>query len=193
MSNKLNHSRPYLRYIDNLRRELRREDRPAPHWFDPDRIETFGVRLAEPDKLPTHIAGFATLDPKQQEIAGCAIEAFGEYLGASTAVVSLVISGKAKAKKAANLAQDVALETFVVSGAVLVGTIVDDMAAARPGFWRWFQAFYEGLDRQSKFTWADFGEMLMGDSLQLWFAQQLADTPEGVERWRKYLSTDNWE
>ena len=189
----LNHNRPNLKYLDNLRRELRREDRPAPYWFNPDRIEQFGVRLIEPEELPAHIMEFGRLDPKQQEIAGCAIEAFGAYLDASTTVISLLFGGKSKAKGAAKSAQEEALETFVISGAVLAGSIVGDMAAKQDGFLQWFQRFYEGLDRQSKFTWSDFGEMLMGDSLQLWFAQQLADTPEGVERWRKYLSTDNWE
>jgi len=179
--------------MDNLRRELRRENRPTPYWFNPHRIEKFGIQLVEPGTLPGYILDFGKLDPKQQEIAGCAIEAFRTHLDSSIAVISLIMGGKAKAKKAAKHAQDAALETFVVAGAVLVGSIIEDMAAGRPGFWQWFQGFYAGLDRQSKFTWSDFAETLLGDSLQLWFAQQLADTPEGVERWQKYLSTDDWE
>lgn len=190
---KLNHGRPNLRYLDNLRRELRRENRPAPCWFDPERIESFGVRLAEPEKLPEYVVDFGKLDRKQQEFAGCAIEAFGTYLDASATVISLFMRGKAKARKAAKIVQEKALETFIVSGAVLAGSVIEDMAAKRSGFWQWFQVFYEGLDRQSKFTWADFGDTLLNDSLQLWFAQQMADTPEGVERWREFLSTDNWE
>jgi len=190
---KLNYNRPNLKYLDNLKRELRLEDRPAPYWFKPDRIESFAVKLAEPESLPKHIMEFGKLDRSQQEIAGCVIEAFGAYLDASTAVISLLIGGKAKARKRAQLSQDAALESFVVSGAVLVGSIIENMVAKQHGFWQWFQRFYDDLDRQSKFTWSDFGEMLMNDSLQLWFAMQVADTPDGVERWRKYLSTDNWE
>ena len=190
---KLNHNRPSLRYIDNLRRELRREDRPKPDWFNPNRIEKFGIRLAEPKALPAYILNFGRLDQKQQEIAGCAIEAFAAHLESSIAVISLIVGGKPKARKAARQAQETAHETFIVAGAVLVGSIIEDMVARRNGFWQWFQEFYAGLDRQSKFTWSDFADTLLGDSLQLWFAQQLADTPEGVERWRDYLSTDNWK
>lgn len=192
MSNKLNHNRPYLRYIDNLRRELRREDRPSPSWFDPQNLSKFGMQTEASAFSPSYVTAFGTLPHRQQKIASCAIEAFGVYLDSCLSAVSLVMNGKSKARAAAKKAQDEAFETFVVSGAVLVETIIEDMAAKREGFWSWFQSFYAGLDRQEKLTWSDFAEMLMGDSLQLYLAQQLADSPEGVERWREYLSSENW-
>ena len=179
--------------MDNLRRELSRENRPAPSWFNPSQSESLGIQLAKPDEFSTHIVAFGKLPAQQQEIAGCAIEAFGAQMEASVVTISFVMKGKSKAKKSAKLVQEAANETFVVTGAVLVGTIIDDMAAKRNGFWQWFQEFYASLDRQSKFAWSDFADTLLGESLQLWFAQQLADTPEGVARWRKYLTTDNWE
>ena len=190
---KINHNRPSLRYLDNLRREIERENRPAPSWFNPARVEQFGIQLAEPESFPGYVSDFQRLPINQQEIAGCAIEAFSAYLDANLGVISLIMKGKAKARTAAKAAQEQTHENFVVAGAVLVGTIIDDMADKRDGFWQWFQRFHAGLDRQSKFTWSDFAETLLGDSLQLWFAQQLADTPDGVERWWKYLSTDNWK
>jgi hypothetical protein len=190
---KLNHNRPSLRYLDNLRREIRRENRPAPSWFNPARVEQFGIQLAEPESFPDYVSDFGRLPIKQQEIAGCAIEAFGAHLDAISGVISLIMKGKAKARKAAKELEEQAHEDFIVAGAVLVGTIIDDMAAKRDGFWQWFRRFHAGLDRQSKLTWSSFAEALLEDCLQLWFAQQLADTPQGVERWRKYLSADNWE
>jgi len=102
------------------------------------------------------------------------------------------MKGKSKARKAARAAQEAALEAFVVSGAVLVGTIIEDMANARTGFWGWFQSFYEGLDRKEKLNWCDFADAILGDCLQLYLAQQLADSPEGVERWRELFSSENW-
>lgn len=189
---KLNHNRPSLRYIDNLRRELRRENRPAPHWFNPDRIDKFGVQLSKPESLSAYILDFGKLELRQQEIAGCAIETFGEYLEASTAVISLIMGGKSKARKAAREAQETALEAFVVSGAVLVGTIINDMKEQRHGFWEWFQDFYAGLDRQSKFTWSDFADLLLKESLPLYFAQQLSDSPEQTARLRDLFSEENW-
>jgi hypothetical protein len=156
-------------------------------------VEKFGVKLTEPKAFPVYVLEFGRLPIKQQEIAGCAIDAFGAYLDANLGVISLIMKGKAKARKAAREAEDQARESFVVSGAVLVGTIIDDMAAKRDGFWQWFQRFYAGLDRQSKLTWADFANTLLEDCLQLWFAQQLTDTPDEVERLREYFSTDNWQ
>jgi hypothetical protein len=190
---KINHNRPYLRYIDNLRRELRREDRPSPTWFDPDNLPKLGLRAEPAASYPEYVVEFGKLPVRQQEIAGCAIEAFGTYMDTCLTAISLVIKGKSKARKAAKKAQDAALEGFVVAGAVLVGTIIEDMAEKRIGFWGWFQSFYEGLDRQERLGWSDFAEMLLGDSLQLYFAQQLADSPEGVERWREYFSTESWK
>lgn len=190
---RINHNRPSLRYLDNLRREIRREDRPAPSWFNPDRAKQFGVQLAKPESFPEYVSDFGKLPVNQQEIAGCAIEAFGAYLDANLGVISLIMKGKSKARKAAKKAQDQAHETFIIAGAVLVGTIIEDMAAKRDGFWQWFQRFYAGLDWQSKLTWSDFGNTLLEECLQLWFAQQLADTPDDVARLRKYFSTDNWQ
>ena len=192
MSNKINHSRAYLRYVDNLRRELRRESRPPSSWYDPDNRQRFGLSAEPATMVPKYAIEFEKLSPRQQEIAGCAIEAFGVYMESCLSSISLVMKGKSKARKAAKEAQETALESFVVSGAVLVATIIEDMAMERAGFWGWFQSFHEGLDRQEKLTWSDFAEMILGDSLQLYFAQQLADSPEGVERRRSYFSAENW-
>jgi hypothetical protein len=178
--------------MDNLRRELQRENRPVPSWFNPDRIEKLSIKLQEPETLPSYVVDFGKLDAKQQEIAECAFDTFGCYMEASLRVISLVMGGEAKARKAAEKSQDVAFDAFVVSGAVLVGTVIEDMAADREGFWPWFGRFYDGLDTQSKLTWADFGNLLLEESLPLYFAQQVADSPQQTARLRGLFSAENW-
>ena len=49
---KMKHTRPSLRYIDNVRRELLRENRPAPNWFEPEKLKALGVRIKEQEALP---------------------------------------------------------------------------------------------------------------------------------------------
>jgi hypothetical protein len=192
VSNKINHNRPYLRYIDNLRREIGRENRPSPTWFNPDRIDSLGVAMRQPETLPTYVIDFQKLPARQQEIAGCAIDAFGAYLNATSVVISKIMGAKSKARKAAKDAQDEAHEEFVVAAAVLVGTIIEDMAAGREGYWGWFHHFYDGLDSQSKMAWSEFSELLLKEGLPLYFALQAADSPEQTQRLRHLFSEDNW-
>ena len=193
MSNKINHNRPHLRYIDNLRRELRREDRPSPNWFDPGQIEALSVTMQQPETFPSHVIDFQKLELGQQKIASCAMGTYSEYMEATCVVISRIIGSNAKARKAAKIAQDAAHESFVVTGAVLFGSIIDDAAAGRQGYLNWFQRFYEGLDNQSKSAWTDFTELLMKESLPLYFAQQVADSPERVEGLRELFSEENWQ
>ncbi|MGH6628572.1 MAG: hypothetical protein ACREB3_02445, partial [Burkholderiales bacterium] len=181
-----------LRYMDNLRRELRRESRPAPSWFHPEALHSLGIGAETVERLPPYIELFGRLPQSQQEIAGCAFAAFNDYLEAQIKTISLIMKGSSKARKRARLEQDAAHEHLVVSGAVLVGSIIDDMAVGRPGFWQWFQDFYSALDRRARLTWSEFGDMLLTDSLALYFAQQVSDEPAQIERLRHLFDVEEW-
>jgi hypothetical protein len=185
---KINHSRPSLRYLDNLRRELAREDRPSPTWFDPAKIKARSIRLEPEESLPAYVLAFADLPERQQQIADCAFEAYSEYMETSTKVISLVLGGKSKAKKTAKREHEEAREAFILQCAVLASTILEDLAAERSGFWGWFQDFFAGLDNPSKWAWTDFGEMLLEEGFPLYLAQQMSDDPERVQELRKYLT-----
>jgi hypothetical protein len=188
---KINHNRPSLRYLDNLRRELARENRPSPTWFHPENIEAHSMRFEREESFPAYVLAFAKLPERQQQIAGCAIDAFCEYMDASTKVISLVLGGKSKAKKFAKREQEETREALTIQCAVLASTIMDDLAAGRSGFWDWFQDFYANLDNPSKWAWTDFGEMLLEEGLPLYMAQQMSDDPERVQELRKYLTSED--
>ncbi len=148
--------------------------------------------MRQPESWPSYVMDFGKLPVRQQEIASCAIEAFGTYLDATGAVITNIMGAKPKARKAAKDAQDAAHEAFVVTAAVLAGTIIEDMAAKREGFWGWFNRFYDGLDSQSKMGWADFSDLLLKEGLPLYFAQQVADSPEQTERLRHLFAEEAW-
>lgn len=134
---------------------------------------------------------FAELPERQQQIAGCAIDAYSEYMEASAKVISLVLGGKSKAKKIAKREQEETREALIIQCAVLASTIMDDVAAERAGFWDWFQDFFAGLDNASKWAWTDFGEVLIEEGLPLYVAQQMSDDPERVQELREYLTSED--
>lgn len=190
---KMKHTRPSLRYIDNVRRELLRENRPAPNWFEPEKLKALGVRIKEQEALPQYIEEFGNLPQSQQEIAGWAINAYSTYMDANLEVLELFMKGGSKARKLAKTNQEIAYENLVTASAVLAGSIIDDFAENRPGFREWYQDFFSALDRQAQSGWEGFSEIILEEGLPLYFAQEMADSPDDIPRLKHLFTAEDWQ
>lgn len=188
---KVNHNRPSLRYMDNLRRELYRPDLPGPRWFDKKRHEILS-RVDPSDPMREHLDRFSTLSEREQYALGSLFEAFEQYQHASINAIELIMTNTTKQKRARKAEQDSAYERVVVSGALLVKEVITSASRKQEGAWHWLRRLYELSDRQMQMAYADIHAILMGESLPLYVAQVVADTPEEVECVRAHLTEDKW-
>lgn len=195
MMAKMNHNRPSLRYLDNYRRELRREDRPTPSWFHPEKIKAYGIASTKLEKFPEYLKSFSNLNPKQQSIMGEVIEKYNIYLDSCISVIDLIMASNSKKtlakRKAKQNAKDDAYESLVVMGASLANEILNDLEHKQDGVLKWFCDFIDYFDEKTQTSWRDLLDIILEESLPLCLAERVGDSPAEVNRLREFFTSKN--
>jgi len=167
---RLNHKRPSLRYLDNLRRELSKRPTLADLVTAPmagtavvKRCQT--VRTCRPQNRPAfnrHIETFDQLKVDQQRAIGALIEHYARYQEASSLYLQYFLTPRKSGKM--RKAREAARLDLAQVGADYILQCVRDAAAMAPGVLEWLARLKRLMTRDERREWEELNEILITES-----------------------------
>jgi hypothetical protein len=159
---KLNHSRPQLRYNDNLRRELSKGFEPSEAIASHQRYLSNLVR--DSASGPKYVENFEALSHHKRSIANHLLECWRDQVEAFSEYVPTLVGKRNKGKQAA---LDAAQSRLVEAGAIFMCESLEEFANGEDGVWHWLKSLSRGRDVHFRFLLDDLQETLFNESLPL--------------------------
>lgn len=155
---KINHARPSLRYLDNLRRELSRQPSTATIVTRPT-VRASGIS----GKLAAHICSFNGFTDAQQQVLGRLIQTYGLYMDAVLAHIDSIMGPGNQTRR--QKLRDAARIDVVIAGTGFVLQCAVDEAAGEPGVLRWYAQLQKLLPKGERSSWNELNTILNEDVL----------------------------
>lgn len=155
---KINHARPSLRYLDNLRRELSRYPSTAAIVAKP-----VARASGSTTKLAANIQSFTALTTKQQQVLGQLINTYGIYMDAITAHIESIV-GLGNMARREKLRDASRVDVVNASVEFVLQCLADEMAGA-PGVLRWYAQLQKLLLKAERPSWSELNTILNEDCL----------------------------
>lgn len=153
---KINHSRPVLRYIDNVRREAARPG--VADW------RTGPMQPATGRGLSSVMVAFDELPDDHRGIFNLCLARFGEFLEAQAAYIEAI--GKRGASRGRKAAAEAARAALVEATAVLIWMEVEAAQKGYTGALTWYGKFHRTLSTDDRRAWEWFDGILFVEAPQ---------------------------